>query len=312
MTVLSYLCAEMSRTPLKSHLALLGVNLIYGINFVVAKEVMPSYIQPFGFIILRVGIATLLFWLLAAFWHKSIAATATNDIRQANAKEWGTFLLCGLLGVAINQMLFFKGLSLTSPIHGALIMITTPILVLLMSGLLVKGEPLNWRKSLGVLLGLAGAAMVIVQGANNTTDATSPWGDFCIFLNAASYGLYLVMAKPLLARYHFLTVTKWTFLLGFWVVLFFGWREFIAIEWHTFTPFVWACVAYVVLMVTFMAYLLNSYALRSVHPSLVSAYIYTQPLIATFVAVLLGKDSISLGTVLAATLIFIGVYGVSK
>ena len=294
-------------TPLSAHIALFCVNLIYGINFVVAKAVMPAYIQPFGFIVIRVGLTTLLFWIAAAFWQ----TIRPSSPKHFDRHDWRSLLLGGVFGVATNQMLFFKGLSLTSPIHGALIMITTPILVLLLSVGLSGSEQLTWRKSAGVLLGLSGAAAIILLGAAQPNGNSSALGDFCIFLNALSYGLYLVIIKPLLLRYHFLSVAKWTFLLGFLLVLPFGWGEFRAIQWHLFSPSIWACVAYVVIMVTFMAYLLNIYALRHAKASLVSAYIYTQPFITGIIAVVLGKDQLSLSTLLAAVCIFTGVYWVS-
>jgi drug/metabolite transporter (DMT)-like permease len=346
-TLLNLPCAPtMNSTNLKAHAALLAVNTIYAINFVVAKEVMPAYIQPFGFIIIRVGVATLLFWLTAILWqrHKKgyvrLAPPPKSDelispykddtdkkhwllampfipmhqLKQhVSRKDAITLLVCSCFGVAINQMLFFKGLANTSPIHGALIMITTPILVLLIASILKGGERFSRQKIAGILLGLGGAAMIILQGVggNQPSNAT-PFGDFCIFLNAASYGLYLVLAKPLMARFHFLFVTKWTFLLGFFIVLPFGWHEFTQIAWHTFSPFIWACVGYVVFMVTFMAYLLNSYALRTVNASVVSTYIYTQPLLTTIIALILGKDAPNLYTLLAGLCIFIGVYWTSK
>lgn len=319
--------ATMKHPNLPAHAALLAVNTIYAINFVVAKEIMPAYIQPFGFIVIRVGIATLLFWLTDALRKalihkhknnlettpKKTAKILPNIDNQISNKDRLMLVLCGLFGVAINQMLFFKGLSLTSPIHGALIMITTPILVLIIGALLIGGERFRKRKAIGVLLGLVGATMIILQGmAQSVSGKSSVLGDFCIFLNAASYGFYLVLAKPLMARYHFLSITKWTFLIGFILVLPFGYTEFNQIQWHTFHAFVWFALGYVVFMVTFMAYLLNSYALRSVNASVVSTYIYTQPLLTTLLAVLLGKDYPTLYTLLAGLIIFIGVYMVSK
>ena len=295
-------------TPLSAHIALLSVNIIYGINFVVAKEVMPAYIGPLGFIVIRAGVAMLLFWIAAAWWRSYHSHSAPPTFSR---REWATLLLGGLTGVAANQTLFFKGLSLTSPIHGALIMITTPILVLLLSVGLIGSERLTWRKSAGVLLGLSDAAMVILSSTRHTSDGSSALGDFCIFLNALSYGFYLVIIKPLLMRYHFLDITKWTFLVGFLLVLPLGGREFWAIEWHSFTPYVWACVAYVVILVTFMAYLLSVFALRHADASLVSSYIYTQPLITSIIALSLGKDQLQPITLIAAALIFVGVYWVS-
>lgn len=284
-------------------MALLGVNLIYGINFVLAKELTPSYIKPFGLIIIRAGLATLLFWLTASLFDNE-----GRDRTTIAPSDRFRLVACGLFGVAINQMLFFKGLSLTSPIHGALIMITTPVLVLIMASVVI-GERLTPQKIVGICIGLAGAAFLILKGnAQGMTSGGNGLGDFYIFVNTVSYGLYLVIVKPLMFRYSFFTVIKWTFLFGFCFVLPFGWQEFRAIEWGSFPPYIWAILAYIIVAVTFLAYLWNTYALKYVNASTVSAYIYTQPLITIVLAVCLGKDAPNITTIGAGCLIFAGVY----
>lgn len=289
---------------IKAHLALVGVNLIYGINFVLAKELTPAYIKPFGLIIIRAGLSTILFWVTALLLDND----EKEDTMALNPSDFRRLVACGLFGVAINQMLFFKGLSLTSPIHGSLIMITTPVLVLIMASILLK-ERLNARKILGISIGLAGAAFLILQGSRQQlNNASNPLGDFYIFVNAVSYGLYLVIVKPLMHRHSFFRVIKWTFLFGFCFVLPFGWREFRAIEWHTFPWGIWLILGYIVVCVTFLAYLWNTYALKFVNASTVSAYIYTQPVITTLLAVCLGKDAPNITTIGSACLIFAGVY----
>lgn len=295
---------------LKAHLALVGVNIIYGASYVVAKEVTPGYILPFGFILIRVSMASMLylsFYGLLSWGATRAGSLLTQPIARA---DWGRLLLCGLTGVALNQLLFFKGLSITSPISASLIMITTPILVLLIAAFLLH-EPLSWVKIGGVALGAAGAAAVIA-GGKASAGTGSAIGNLLIFLNAASYGLYLVIVKPLMQRYHPLTVIMWVFLAGLIFVLPVGYTELTQVQWHTFTPFIWLCVVFIVVATTFLTYLLNIYALQKVSPSVVGIYIYSQPLIATILAVGLGKDTLTSLKIIAAALIFVGVYLVSK
>ncbi len=292
----------------KAHLALIIVNLIYGANYVIAKEVMPAYIQPFGFIVLRVSFALCLFWL----FHYFVSRVRTGLIhKKIERKDWGMLAACGLFGVAINQLMFFKGLSLTAPINASLIMITTPILVLIMAAIIIK-EKITSFKLFGVLLGCIGAGLIIWFGNKaGKAGAGSRLGDLLVFINASSYALYLVLVKPLMARYHAITVVKWVFFFGFLIVMPFGWNEFTQIEWNSFPVFIWACVVYVVIATTFITYLFNIYALQKVNASVVSTYIYTQPVIATIIAISFGKDSLSLIKVGAAIMIFIGVFLVS-
>ena len=261
-----------------AHLALLIANLIYGVNYTMAKIALPKYIKPFGFIFVRVAIAGSLFWL----FHLTIR-------EKVKTKDLLRLAICGLFGVAINQLLFFQGLSMTTEINASLLMITTPILVLTLGHFLI-GERITWLKMLGIFLGAGGAFLLIGFGKDFSFGASTSWGDILVLINATSYALYLVLVKPLMSKYHPLTVIKWVFLFGFIIVAIAGWRQFEQIEWSTFDWKVWSSVVYVVFGTTFLAYLLNIFALSRVQPSTVSVYIYSQPLVATLVSVSVGND----------------------
>lgn len=284
----------------QAHLALFGANLIYGINYTVAKDIMPDFLAPSGFILLRVLGATALFWLVQR-QIKGESITKKDHLRLA---------ICALFGVATNQLLFFNGLNLTSPINAAIIMTSNPVLVLIMAAIIIK-ERITLQKSIGILLGAAGALFLILSSAQ-TVEAPAPgWGNLMVFLNAASYGVYLVLVKPLMQRYKPLTVIKWVFTYGLLFVLPFGWEQFMSSSWD-FPPNIWWGLVFVVVGTTFLAYLFNIYALKTVNPSTVSFYIYLQPLLASLVAILLGKDQIQAHMIISALLIFTGVYLVSK
>jgi len=205
--------------------------------------------------------------------------------------------------------MFFKGLSITTPINAALIMIMTPILVFVISFFL-SHEKATWQKITGLVIGLSGA-LVILAGKGFNFSSDTLLGDLFILINATSYAIYLVMVRPLMKKYHPLTVIKWVFLFGLIPVTLFGYRQLGEVQWHTFTAQTWAATAFVVVCTTFLAYLLNMLALREVHSSVVGAYIYLQPAIATIISISLGKDVITFEKVLSAVLIFSGVYLVS-
>ena len=226
---------------------------------------MPQYIKPFGFILIRVALTTTLFFILHRFWIKE----------KVEKKDFLLLAACGLFGVVINQELFFLGLSITNPINASLIMIMTPLLVFIISFFMAR-ESVTWQKILGLILGSAGA-LIILGGKGFSFNSHTVWGDFFVLINATSYAIYLVMVRPLMKKYHPLTVIKWVFFFGLIPVFFFGVKQFGQIEWSGFTPKIWLCVAFVVICVTFFAYLLNILALREVHSSVVGAYIYLQP-----------------------------------
>jgi len=286
---------------LVAHLAILTANLIYGINYTFAKDVMPGYIEPFGFILLRVIGALPLFWLVSIFGPREKVAK----------KDLGRLAICGFFGVAANQLMFFAGLNITTPINAAIIMTTNPILVLIVAALILK-QAITKRKIEGIALGIIGASALILFKGNLSLDSSTWSGDLLIFLNSMAYGIYLVLVAPLMSKYKPITVIKWVFAFGALYVLPFGFSQFSEIQWTTFTWEIGLKTAFVVFFTTFIAYLFNVFGLKYLKPSTVSTYIYSQPVFAAIVAILLAKDELTITKVIAAIFIFMGVYLVSK
>ncbi len=285
---------------LKAHLALIGANIIYGLNYSIAKVSLPDYIAPYGYIFLRVATAGLIYFLLSRLFIRERVARS----------DFPRLILCGIFGVAINQTMFFKGLSITTEINAALIMITTPVLVMFLSHFILK-ESITARKLAGIITGSAGAGFLILFGKDFEPGSDTLLGDLFIFINAFSYGLYLVLVKPLMRKYHPLTIIMWVFLFGFLFTGPNGYKQLTEVDWSSFTWGIWLSVLYVLLATTVLAYLLNVYALSRVNPSVVSVYIYSQPLIATLVSSSIGNDHLTATKLLAGMLIFAGVYLVS-
>jgi drug/metabolite transporter (DMT)-like permease len=289
----------MNKTLL-AHLALIGAQLIYGANYTIAKEVMPDYIQPFGFIILRCVGAVTLFWMVGLFIKEKV-----------DNKDLPKLALCALFGIAINQLMFFKGLNYTNPINAAVIMTSTPILVLIMAAFLIK-ERITAKKAIGIVVGLVGTLLILLMGKELSFSSNTFLGDLMVWVNASSYGVYLVIVSPFMKKYHPLTVIKWIFLFGLIQVLPFGFNEFTQIEWTNFPPHIIWAVVFVVVGLSFFAYLFNTVALKYVSPSVVSTYIYLQPVLASVFAIVLGKDELDEIKVISAILICTGVYLVSS
>lgn len=286
---------------LKAHLALLTANLIYSGSFIIAKEVMPNYIRPFGFVVIRVAGATILYWLIHAIFIKE----------KVDKKHLPKLLLLAIFGVATNQLLFLKGLNITTPINAAIMMITTPILVLIISAIILK-EKVSILNITGILLGFIGAASLLLIKSDFSFGSETFYGDLFVFINALSWGIYLVLVKPFMKLYNTVTILKWVFLFGFFIVLPFGYDQVAAINITSFTPIIWLFVLYVVITTTVIAYLLNTYALKELSSSVVSAYIYLQPILAAIIALAAEKDKLHPVKIISAGLIFIGVYLASK
>ncbi|MGB0428900.1 MAG: DMT family transporter [Bacteroidia bacterium] len=290
-------------SSLKVHGALILVGLIYGANYSIAKSLMPDFIGAFGFILLRV-VGALLFFLIAhRIWIKEKITEKSDYLKLA---------VCAFFGVATNMLCFFKGLSLTSPINASIIMTINPVIVLIFSAVLLK-ERVGWIKILGIAFGMTGAIMQIVDplGVSKQVSGINWQGDLLVFANATSYAIYLVMVKPLMAKYHAFTVVKWTFTFGLLMVIPFGFSELASANWASINAGIVARLVFVVIGTTFLAYLLNAWALRYVNSSVVGVYIYLQPLLATIFAVAWAGYSFNWFMLIYAGLIFAGVYLVS-
>ncbi len=290
------------KSTTKAHLALIIVALIYSLNYVIAKEVMPTFIGPRGFIFMRVVGATALFFLFSLFFKSTI---------KIDRKDWWRVAVCGFFGIAGNQLLFFEGLNITTPINASVIMTSNPVLVLALSAIILK-EPLRKVRLLGIFLGAAGAIYLIVgRGEVSLLESGKGLGNLFVFLNAISYGIYLVLVKPLMVKYEAMQVIKWVFFAGMIFVIPAGVGQFAAVDWSIWTPTVFLQAGFVVVFTTFIAYLFNVFALKTVSSTTVSTYIYLQPLLTAILAIWLGKDVLTTNAIIAAALIFLGVYLVS-
>ena len=288
----------------KRNLALIGatlVSLIYGVTFTIAKDVMPAYIDAYGFILLRVGGSVLLFWLVWLFMPKEKIALT----------DFPRIIAAAFFGVAFNMLTFFKGLSLTSPISAAVIMVSTPMIVLTLSAIIMK-ERMQKRKVFGIVLGLVGTAFLILYGKSIGNATHAELGNFLVLVNAISYGFYLIIVKKLMDKYNAFTFVKWIYLFGFIMVLPFGWSQFQSVNWALVPMDICWKIGFVVVFSTFLTYLLNLLSMKELKPTTVAVFIYLQPLFATIFAISLGKDELSLVKIGSAVLIFGGVYLVTS
>ena len=259
---------------LKAHLALIAVNVIYGLNYVIAKDIMPEHVQPNALIWIRVSGASVLFWCVYLFYREKV-----------ELKDLAYMALCAVFGVTLNQLFFFNGLNQTSPINAAIIMTSNPILATIIAAILLR-ERLAPLRIFGVFLGAAAAVVMIAAGSEAQFGGTTIRGDLFVLINSATYALYLVMAKPLMKKYKPITVITMVFSFGLifissWPPV---WQEMAQISWHTIpTKVIWEIV-FVIFAVTFLTYLFNIFALKHVSPTVSSTYIYSQPVFAGFFA----------------------------
>lgn len=297
----------MNSQTYKAHLALLGANLIYGANHLIAKGVMPDKIGPSAFIFLRVLGAGIMFWIIQLFIKEKV-----------DKKDLWLLLACGFFGVAANQLLFFHGLNLTSPIDASIIITAVPVLVLILSAFLLK-EAITTNKIIGITIGAIGAVLLVWYGKSGV-GTSSVLGNILVLINATSYAIYLVIVKPLMKKYNPITVITYVFSFGFLFVFPIGLKDALTTNYEAFTLNTYLVVAFVIIGTTFLTYLFNIYALTKVAPSVNGSYIYLQPVISFILvaiyAYVLGNSTyandINLIKIGSCILVIIGVYLISK
>jgi drug/metabolite transporter (DMT)-like permease len=224
------------------HIALLAAQVIYAMNYSIAKDLMPTFLQPFALVFMRITGAAILFWILSLFTKKE--KVAKEDMKK--------FLWLALFGVVINQVFFIWGLSLTKPINSAIIMISNPIMVFIFT-LIVLKERLTLPKISGLVFAITGAYIILRYRGNFELGSDTIAGDLLTLVNSASWAIFVVMSKPLYAKYNTVTVMKWMFLIGSIYIIPIGGYDMLHTNWQGFTNDAWMAAGFVVVATTFLA-----------------------------------------------------------
>ncbi len=284
-----------------AHIYLSATALIYGANYTIAKDVLSGgLIQPMGLVYFRALSAFILFFIFHSIFIK-------EKIERKDLKE---LFILSLFGVIINQSFFIVGIKYTTPINAALLLTVVPIIVFVFSAVINK-ERVKTSRVIGIILGLSGVLIIILGRGHIAMNINTLPGDILVFLNAVSYAFYLVRVKPIFLKYNPVTVTKYLFFFSIICLLPFSFNDIITVQWQKFNFRTWTSFLYVLVFTTFLAYLLNNVALKKTSASVVSIYIYLQPVIATAIALSLAKDVLTLEKIIAGILIFTGIYLVS-
>ena len=286
-----------------AHIALVFTNIFFAINLTAVKHLTNLELaKPFGINVVRVGVTVLLFWILYLIKPVNIRIDKSDRKR---------LFLCAVVGIAINQLFFLKGLSLTYPIHAALLLLITPILIVFIAAWVLK-ERLGLLKVTGLALGISGALVLVLAKESSGNSENVLLGDLFIIINAVSYTIYFIIVKPLMVKYNPIVILRWIFTIGLFLVLPFGWVEFTQIPWERYTVIDFTSMGLVVISGTFLAYLFNLYGIKILGASIAGFYIYTQPVFAALIAMLFLHEALALYKIIAAILIFGGVYLANK
>jgi len=269
---------------------------------------MPEKINATPLVLFRVLGAGIMFWCVKFFIKEKV-----------EKKDFLRLMLCGLLGASCNQLVFFHGLSLTSPIDTSIIMTSAPAVVFIFSAIILKERITNY-KLLGLSIGAIGAISLVWYG--QVTQGSSTFiGNLLVFLNVCFFSLYQVVVKPLMTKYHFITIISWVFLFGLLFVIPFGLKDAIyQTNYHAFNLNTYLVIGFIIVFTTFFTFLFNIYALKQVSPSVAGSYTYTQPAISFIIVIILTllfndktySGDINIVKIISCFLVIIGVYLISK
>ncbi|HSC54598.1 MAG TPA: DMT family transporter [Phnomibacter sp.] len=286
----------------KAHLAVIGANLLFGINYSMVKMVTPSLMSSYALNVLRIVCSATLFWALYLL-KPSSAKIDKEDIPR--------FLLCAICGVVINQILFVKGLSLTSTIHGSLLALGSPIFITAAAAWLLK-EPFTKNKAAGLLLGVGGACLLVLSRSGQANGSQILLGDTLIVLNSISYALYFVWVRPLMEKYKPIHVIRWVFTIGVIFIIPVGIADLWQTDFATMPHRGWLAMSFIVIGGTFLPYLFNVFGIKQLGPGITGSYIYTQPFFAAIIGLVFLNEHMGIVQLLAGAMIAGGVLMVNR
>lgn len=277
-------------------LSLLVVQLFFGSLPVMGKLAIPAF-----------GAGGVAFFRIAG------GAVVFQLLRMGGPsvpwREQPKILLCAILGIAGNQLLFLYGLQYTRAVNATLIITLVPVLTYAVA-LLFGMERWVWRRVAGIGVGLAGVALLVAGDVGGGELI----GDLLILGNTTAYALYLVISRPLLERLSPLTVVAWLFTWSVPITLVVvglptlpAWDAVAGVGAQMEVP-VWATMIYIIAGPTVGAYYLNLYALRAVPSSTVALFIYLQPFVTTALSIPLLGEIPGPRTLICAVISFVGVW----
>ena len=291
----------MKGKTVKAHVALLAAGIIWGLMAPVGKSAMEAGISGLSLATMRMIGAAVCFWIASLFLPKE----------KVGKRDLGLLFFAALLCIVFNQGLFIFGLSLTSPVDASIITTSLPVITMILAALFLK-EPVTLMKAGGVVLGTAGALILILSSQNGGEGSGNVWGDLMCLIAQISFACYLTIFKGLISRYSVVTLMKWMFAYATICFIPFSFADLSDMAARTFPFQVWLEVGYVVLFGTFLAYILVLTGQKTLRPTVVSMYNYVQPVVGASVSVLMGLGAFGGTKALAAALIFAGVYVVTQ
>ena len=281
---------------------MLCAGTCWGLMAPIGKDAMLNGIDGIDLVSFRVLGGALLFWLTSLFTKKE--HVPVKDILLLGC--------AGLFALVFNPCSYTIGLNLTSPSNSSIMTTSMPIFAMVLSFFILK-EPITWQKAGGVLLGCAGAVIIITTSATaGNAKVGNIWGDLLCMSAQLSFALYLSLFKPLVQKYSLFTVNKWMFTWATLLIWPFTLGHVSSIDFASVPMSTWWETGFVVFFGTYISYICMMVGQQTLRPTVVSVYNYMQPLVSVSVSVAAGLAVFKTSQALAAILVFSGVWFVVK
>lgn len=291
----------MEHKAIKGHIALFAANILFGLNNPISRSLIPETISPYFLTFCRLVGGMLLFWFFSLFLPKE----------KVPIKDVILLFFAAIFALSANQLPFIVGLSMTSSIDAAIVITLLPVMSMVFAFFILR-EPISSKKVVGVCIGALGAVVLIYSSYHNATGTRNMWGNSIVFSAVIAFSLYLTLFKDLISRYSPVTVMKWMFLFASIQCYPFFHTELMQVSIQSFDMYTLIRIAYVVIIATFITYILLAIGQKVLRPTTLSMYNYLQPIVASLAAVAMGIDSLGIHQLIAALCVFLGVYLVTQ
>lgn len=292
-----------NKNKIQAHSAVILANVIFGLGVPVTKLLLDQWVSPMGYMLTRCLGAAVIFWIISLFMPKE----------PVQRKDLLIIMLGGLLGFVVSQTLTAWALVYTTPVYFSLIATLTPVATMLMAAVFLK-ETLNGKKTMGVLIGIAGALLMVFMGWQGGSGTNDVLGIFLTILSLLTWVIYLLITRNVSQKYSAVTQMKWIFLVSTLAVL-----PFAAPEWGQQKLFsaAWAWtgvaeMAFIVLFATVMGYFAIPFAMRYLPATTVSIYTNLQPVVASLTAIYIGQDVLTWDKPVAGILVLLSAYIITR
>lgn len=291
---------KMENSKIQAHVAILFANIIFGLGVPVTKLLLNDWVSPMTYMATRSLGAAVVFWLIACFMKPE----------KVERRDLIVIMLGGLMGFVVSQTLTAWALDYTSPVYFSLIATLTPVAVMLMAALFI-GERITGLKFLGVLLGIAGAVLMVVMGQTSGSGSNDLLGIILAILSVLTWAIYMIITRKVAQKYTPVTQMKYVFLISAIVTVPLAWPELSEQRLYSAATFGWDGaleMAFIVLMATVLGYFLIPFAMKSLSATTVSIYTNLQPMVASFIAIIIGQDRLTWDKPVAAILVLLSAY----